>query len=164
MTNQLSWRSGTAASCTEGNCLHDSPRDFGMLYWPRGLCDMCAAENRKQVRKRRGGLCRKLSGPWLPFWLKLTSTLTIYRERSRDLLPSSSWSQAQMMLCADRAWARPFYSRQLPFDDPWPLQASEQPLWSSDHIRGAGEEKPFSQGHYPVKSPGVFLSFRSQIL
>lgn len=49
-----------------------------------------------------------------------------------------------------RAPARPFYSGQLPFDDPWPLKASEQPLWSSEHIAGAGIKKTFSQGHCPL--------------
>lgn len=54
----------------------------------------------------------------------------------RDLLPSYSCSQAEMMLCADRAPDRLLYSGQLPFDDPWPLQASKQPHGSPEHIRG----------------------------
>lgn len=62
------------------------------------------------------------------------------KERSPRLVPSSSWFQAGMMLCADGAPVRPLYSGQLPFDDPWPLQASEQPLWSPEHITGQKKE------------------------
>lgn len=34
-----------------------------------------------------------------------------------------------------------FYSGQLPFDDPWPLQASQQPLWSSEHQKGRKKKR-----------------------
>ena len=47
-----------------------------------------------------------------------TKTTLNNNEGGKDLLPSSSWSQAEMMLCADGAPDRPLYSGQLPFDDP----------------------------------------------
>lgn len=71
------------------------------------------------------------------FHFKLTKVSKPSEERrGKELLPFSGWSQAEMMLWADSAADRLLYSGQLPFDDPRALQASEQPLGSSEHIRG----------------------------
>lgn len=80
-------------------------------------------------------------------------------QKTRRTLPSIGTEGAEISFlqllercCVHpRAAARPFYSRQLPFDDPWPLKASEQPLWSSKHITGAAIKKTFSQGHCPFE-------------
>lgn len=132
---------GTAASCT-GGIYCDSPRHRWTPNWPWVLSDVCAPPRRKQLQASKGEACRKLSGCCLPLGLR--------EQRS----PSFSWWNDAV--CRQSPSQAPFIVDSCPLMTPWLLKASEQPLWSSEHITGAGKKKMFIQGHCPFYRPALW--------